>query len=329
MKRIICGFFVLGLLFCACGSKQSEYFMEAVEDDAEDIQYQYAAEDIQYDLDEDLVKGDKSHTFRWSSESDVVAANTNKLGLTANEVQSPKKDNKNADLSKTADVSMLMKKKIIKDGDMTVQTNDIAVSKKGIDNLVRSLNGYYQREDLNNGTYRISYDLIIRVPAENFDKLVSSVEQGKDEIMDKSIRARDVTEEYVDINIRLSSKKEYLKQYSVLLSKATTIKDIVEIKEIIRSLHEEIERAEGRLRYLNDQVAFSTLKVNLFKDIEYVYKPQPQDSFIERAKSGLSTGWKIVKETALFLTNIWSVLLVLGLVSFLVWKKMQRKKTKG
>jgi hypothetical protein len=155
---------------------------------------------------------------------------------------------------------------------------------------------------------------------------VSAVEQGKDEVKSKNIRTRDVTEEYTDLNIRLSSKRDYLKQYTVLLAKATTIKDILIIKENIRTLHEEIERTEGRLRYLSDQVAFSTLTVDLYQQIDYVYKPQRKDSFVERVKSGLNTGWRIVVEVVLFLVQIWSVLLVLGLLFFFVRRGMKRRK---
>jgi hypothetical protein len=193
---------------------------------------------------------------------------------------------------------------------------------------VKSLNAYYQRDDLTNGYNRITYDLVIRVPAGNFDRLVSAVEQGKDVIKSKNIRARDVTEEYVDLTIRLASKRDYLKQYTVLLSKATTIKDILAVKEIIRNLHEEIERAEGRLRFLNDQVAFSTLNINLYKEIEYTYQPPKKDSFIERVKSGLGAGWNFVVSFSVFLAYIWPVLLILIPTFFLVRKQIKKQKAK-
>jgi len=228
--------------------------------------------------------------------------------------------------SKNTDEFLLQKKKIIKDGDITIQVHDIVTSKDGIDNLVKSVNAYYERENLKKTDYKISYDLKIRVPAGNFEKLVSSVEQGKDEVKSKNIRTRDVTEEFLDISTRLASKRDYLKQYTVLLAKATTIKDILEIKENIRKLQEEIESAEGRLRYLNDQVTFSTLTVELYQKIDYVYKSEPKDSFIERVKSGLNTGWSIIVETVLFLVNIWSVLLILTPLFFFIWRKIKKRK---
>jgi Rad3-related DNA helicase len=232
--------------------------------------------------------------------------------------------------SKNAEKFTSVEKKIIKDGDIIIQTNDIEIAKQRIDSLVKNLNAYYEREDLRKGPARIIYDLIIRVPADNFEKLFSSIEQGKDEVKNKSIRVRDVTEEYVDLTARLTSKRDYLKQYTVLLSKATKISEILEIQEKIRNLREEIESAEGRLRYLSDQVTFSTLNVSLEKEVEYVYKPAQKDHFTERVKSGLNTGWDIIVGIIVFLINIWSVLLLFTLVFFSIrWRIKKRKARKS
>jgi len=233
-----------------------------------------------------------------------------------------------AENSKTetlGDKSTVSKKKIIKDGNISVKTNDINSSKKGIDDLLKKLNAYYESEDLQNNDQAISYDLKIRVPAVNFEKLISNIENGKDEIKSKSIQARDVTEEYVDIETRLTNKREYLKRYKELLSKASTVKDILAIEENIRTLQEEIESKEGRLKYLSDQVSFSTLEINLYKEKEFIYKPQPQDKFSERVKTSLSNGWTSVVNFVLWTITIWPYI-ILTLVGFFVIRRVIKKR---
>lgn len=231
-----------------------------------------------------------------------------------------------ADNSKTeilGDKSTVSKKKIIKDGSISIKTNDINTSKKGIDDLLKKLNAYYESEDLQNNDQTISYDLKIRLPTDNFEKLISSIENGKDEVKSKSIQARDVTEEYVDIETRLANKREYLKRYKELLSKASTVKDILAIEENIRTLQEEIESKEGRLKYLNDQVSFSTLDLNLYKEKEFIYKPQPHDKFSERVKKSLSNGWTSVVDFVLWAITIWPYI-ILTLVGFFVIRRVKK-----
>lgn len=226
------------------------------------------------------------------------------------------------------DKSIISKKKIIKDGNISVKTNDINASKKGIDDLLKKLNAYYESEDLQNNDQTISYDLKIRVPADNFEKLISSIESGKDEIRSKSIQARDVTEEYVDIETRLTNKREYLKRYKELLSKASTVKDIIAIEENIRTLLEEIESKEGRLKYLSDQVSFSTLDINLYKEKEFIYKPQPQDKFSERVKKSLSNGWTSVVDIVLWTITVWPLILLTLVVIFIIRRVIKKHKSR-
>lgn len=215
------------------------------------------------------------------------------------------------------------KKKIIKDGNISIKTNDIVLSKAGIDNLVKQYNGYYESEDLQNNDQQISYNLRVRVPSDNFEKILTAIENGKDEVTNKNIQARDVSEEYYDLETRLVSKREYLNRYKALLTKASTVKDILAIEESIRVLQEEIESTVGRLKYLSDQVSYSTLNVNLYKEKEFVYKPQSQDKFSERVKKSLSNGWNSIVSFVLWIITVWPLIFVI-LIAYFAWRKFRK-----
>ena len=220
-----------------------------------------------------------------------------------------------------------VQKRIIKDGTMRIKTADMPASKKRFDALLKSLNAYYELEDLQNNDAEIRYELKIRIPAENFEKLISSIEGGGDEITGKNIQARDVTEEYLDIATRLENKRVYMKRYQELLGKAQKIEDILAIDENIRTLQEEIESSEGRLKYLNDQVAFSTLNVTLFKAKEFIYKPKQQDKFTERIKSAFSNGWSTLVNLVVGLFGIWPWLILLFVVYRFVRKMVKNSRS--
>lgn len=219
-------------------------------------------------------------------------------------------------------------KKIIKDGSVSILTNDLAACKKGVEALVKQLGGYLDSEYYQNENEEISYDLKVRIPANKFESMLSGLEKGKDEITSKSIQARDVTEEFVDIESRLANKRLYLKRYKELLTKASTVRDVLAIEEQIRNIQEEIESREGRLNYLNDQVTFSTLDVHLYKNKEYVYKPEKQDKFFERLKRSLSSGWQDIVGFVLWIIGIWPfVLLILAVVLGVKWRRAYVKNS--
>lgn len=223
---------------------------------------------------------------------------------------------------------VVVKKKIIRDGSISIKTKDISESKKGVESLVKSLDGYMDSEYLENTDVQIVYQLKIRIPAKNFDALLRGLENGKDEVKSKNIQARDVTEEFVDVEARIASKQTYLKRYKELLTKASTVRDMLAIEEQIRVIQEEIESRQGRLKYLNDQVAFSTLDVQMFMVKEFEYKPEPQDNFWERVKDALGLGWRATVGFFLMIFAMWPLLLVIfGVIYAVRWRKRHPKKS--
>jgi hypothetical protein len=220
------------------------------------------------------------------------------------------------------------KKKIIKDGNISIKSNDIAESKKGIDELVKKYNAYYNSEELQNDDRIITYNLKIRIPSENFEKFISQIENGKDEISNKSIHSRDVTAEFVDVEARLNNKREYLKRYKDLLSKAASVKDIIAIEENIRTLQEEIESKEGQLKYLSDQVAYSTLDISLYKENEYIYKAKQKDKFTERVKDSISNGWSAIIGFLLWLISLWPFIILALAATYIFRSKIRKRKVK-
>ena len=215
-------------------------------------------------------------------------------------------------------------KKIIKNGSLSIKSTQIYSSKKNLDIQLKKYQAYYESEVLSNESDKISYTLKIRIPSSNFEQFVLGVENGKEEIISKSIQADDVTEEFVDIETRLKNKRNFLKRYNELLTKANTIKDILAIEENIRILQEEIESKEGRLKYLSHQVGFSTLEINLFQQKDFVFKPEQQDSFFERVKNSISKGWFFIIDVLIFILRLWPFAFLAGLIFFII-KKSSKK----
>ena len=214
------------------------------------------------------------------------------------------------------------KKKIIKDGRMGIKVSDMAKTKAKMDVLVKSQGGYYDSESLTNSDFESSYNLKVRIPCNNFEKFIAGIESEEGEILYKTIDARDVTDEFIDLETRLNTKRNYLIRYNELLKKAQAVKDILEIEEKVRGLEEEIDSAVGRLKYLSDLVDYSTLDLTITKEKEFKYNPSHRDSFLEQLKQSISKGWYGFIDFILFLFNIWPFIVVAGILIF-IWKKFK------
>ena len=100
----------------------------------------------------------------------------------------------------------------------------------------------------------------VRIPAARFDEAFGQLKTwGR--VLDEQRTASDVTEEFLDLSIRLDNARKSRDRLLALLEKADKVEDILKVEEQLRRLTEEIERMEGRRKFLADQVAMSTLTV--------------------------------------------------------------------
>ncbi|HEX5112596.1 MAG TPA: DUF4349 domain-containing protein, partial [Saprospiraceae bacterium] len=139
----------------------------------------------------------------------------------------------------------------------------------------------------------------------------------------------DVTEEYIDLETRLTNKKAYLEQYRTLLKSARSIEDILKVQEQIRALEEEIESVTGRLKYLTNQVDLSTLHLTITEKKDFVYKQDKRINFFERLKESISSGWYAFVNFILYLLVLWPFWIIIIVGIWFGVKLMKRKSKKN
>lgn len=219
----------------------------------------------------------------------------------------------------------MTEKKIIRNGSLSFKVKDAKKTREEMNAIIGKNKGYIGNEHLDNSDYQTQYTLQIRVPADNLDALVADIEALDGTVTYKSIQARDVTEEFIDLETRLKNKKAYLDQFRTLLKSAKTIEDILQVQTQIRQLEEEIESVTGRLKYLSNQVDLSTLDLTLTETKDFVYRPDRRINFIERFKESVSSGWYGFVNFCLYMFTLWPFWIILfGLVWG--WRKYQRNK---
>ena len=223
-------------------------------------------------------------------------------------------------------VQPVNKKKIIKDGRMGLKVDDLEKTKSEIDTFVRSSKGYYANESLANTDDESSWQLKIRIPSANLEKFILKIESGAGQITYKEIDARDVTAEFIDLETRLANKRNYLKRYNELLKQAKTVKDILEIEEKTRLIEEEIESAEGRLKYLSDLVDFSTLDLKVTQEKEFKFSSKSHDKFGERFKQSVSNGWNGLVGFTLLMFQLWPLWIILSIL-LPVWRRFKKRRS--
>jgi hypothetical protein len=144
-------------------------------------------------------------------------------------------------------------RKIIYKGSLEMVVGDVDDSLRRTEQLATEMGGYLQS---------LGRDCIeIHVASQNFHKSIEAVER-LGTVVNREISAKNVTDEYFDMQIRLKSAKAMQDRLIALLASAATVKEALEVERELNRTRAEIERMEGQLADLDKQVAYSTLSVH-------------------------------------------------------------------
>ena len=216
-------------------------------------------------------------------------------------------------------------KKIIHTADIRFKVEDLKKAESAIKSRVKAMGGYISNENQNRQSGNLENAWTVRIPAEKFDAFLSDVEKESIYVDSKNVSAEDVTAEYVDNELRIKSKQKVFDRYLELLKQAKNVQEIMAVEEQIRVIREEIESKEGRQKYLNDQVSFSTITVNFYQETETL--SAPEQPFYVRIWKNFVEGWVAFFNMIIGLFYLIPyILLLLGLFYlFRKWWKRSRK----
>lgn len=169
-----------------------------------------------------------------------------------------------------------LERKIIYTATITLVVEDFSKTESAVLALVERFGGYVSAShvDRTQGDHR-SGRWVVRIPVARFDAfLAATADLGVPE--NSSTAAQDVTEEFVDLDARIKTKKEVERRIIKLLEdRSGDIKDVIAVEGELGRVREEIERMEGRLRYLKDRTALTTVTINAREERDYVPPQAP------------------------------------------------------
>ena len=128
-----------------------------------------------------------------------------------------------------------------------------------------------------------SGSVTLQVPVDNFDAALKGA-QALGKTSSLTTKATDVTAQYVDLQSRLSALEQSRQQYLTILSKATTVGDVLAVQAQLDSIQSQIEQLQGQLQVLTSETAYSTLAVTV---TEGAPPPRP----VPLPESGLVRAW--------------------------------------
>jgi cell division septum initiation protein DivIVA len=165
-------------------------------------------------------------------------------------------------------------RKIIYNANVVVQTREYNARLTAVEGLCAKYGGYTASSqengkpgatDQNNAR---SAEFSLRIPIDKFDAAMADFKAMGDDVVSTTKSTDDVSRQYVDTDARNKTLKDERDRLEELLAKATDMNSIIALQNQITELTTEIEQQTAQLRFWDDQVAYSTINVQLNEIVE-------------------------------------------------------------
>jgi len=226
-------------------------------------------------------------------------------------------------------------RRIIRTAEMSVETDAPAVAVGKLTTLADAKGGFVVSSETTrskdpDGAETVSTTMVFRVPVAAFDDAVAAVRAMGSRVSSEKVTGQDVTEEYVDLEARIRAQRAVEEQYMSILKEAKTIPDILAVQQKLGEARTEIERAEGRRRYLESQTSLSTITVHLARHIGAVDAGGPGfgRSISEAGHDAVAVGIAIINGAIRLLGVLFPVGLLVGVPAWLLvrtWRRRRRR----
>jgi len=144
------------------------------------------------------------------------------------------------------------RREVVYTADLELVVVSIEQASRAVQTLSEQMGGHLQESD--------SSSITVRVPAAHFETTLERI-ATLGEVVDRSISAADVTEEVLDLGIRLDNARRARERLLEHLARSQKIGDTLKIEKELTRVSETIEQIEGKLRHLRSQIALSTITV--------------------------------------------------------------------
>lgn len=214
---------------------------------------------------------------------------------------------------------------LVRTGTATIEVDSLELALDAVRRAARMAGGFVSGTEFSGraGDARRAATIALRVPSTRFDEVIAGLSPlGKIEALDVS--TQDVGEEYTDMASRVTNARRLEQRLIDLLANRTgRLADVLTVERELARVREEIERMEGRMRFLASRASLSTITLTVHEEAPVL--ASPGGSRIGRA---FAQAWDNFIDVVAALIATFGVVLPLalvGLAGFLAWRRWGRR----
>jgi hypothetical protein len=206
-------------------------------------------------------------------------------------------------------------RKIIKNADFILEVEDIDIGLSRLGDSAAQYGGYVleTKTDASQESYKTGL-LRMAVPVEQFEAMLQRIRESAKRVLSEQASGVDVTGEFVDTQSQIANLEATQARLRAFLDKSTTVEEALRVNAELTNIEGQIGQLKGRLQYLSQRAAYSTITVQLRPVPGAVTEPEPEPAW--SAAKVAADAYEALAEVvqALATVVIWVAVVVLPLL---------------
>jgi Domain of unknown function (DUF4349) len=239
-------------------------------------------------------------------------------------------------LDKAGETTEAADRKIIRNAEITIEVPSTTDAQHQVTSIAETHGGFVvtseakQRESNDPAQRTLDIKLVVRVPSNQFGRAFDEIKKLAGNTPSENVTSQDVTEDFIDLEARIKTQKALEVQFLEIMRQANKIADALEVQRQIAEVRTDIEKLEGRKRFLENRSSLSTINVNIQtpKPVIAVTQSGFRQSLREAVSDSISLATDLVLFFARFLIMMAPValfvLLPSGLMIRYLWRRAKR-----
>jgi hypothetical protein len=165
--------------------------------------------------------------------------------------------------------SQAFDRKIIRNANLTIEVSSPGDIQRKIASIAESHQGFVVTSEANQRTGddktkpEVTVNLVVRLPAAQFNAAMEAIRGVAQRMIQEKVIGQDVTEEFMDLEARIKNQKALESQFIEIMKRAGKVDDALSVQRELAEVRTDIEKLEGRRRFLENQASLSTINVTL------------------------------------------------------------------
>jgi len=216
---------------------------------------------------------------------------------------------------------------IIKESYLSLVVKNVFDTQKKILEKTEKMGGFMVQSYFDNPQEAASATITIRVPAKKLDQALNDFKKLAVKVVSENLSGSDVTEEYTDIEARLTTLYKTKTKFEEIMEKANRVQDILEVQRELINLQGQIDALVGQKKYLEKSADLAKITIYLSTDeLSLPYAPteswRPQLVFKQAVRSLILTLRKIAN--LLIWVFVYLPIIIPLVAVYHFWKKKQQ-----